>query len=323
MLSQSQIAKIQDLPIEGDLVSAIDPAVRASEGEVDAIVDRALKGVAASTEKSARIGWGPPGSGKDTVMGESDNALISYDEGPKDNGAIYALPGYEQALKDIAPDYQGQMTPVSKNSFKARSELWQSYQPLAQRVRYQIMKEALMRELPIDVSTTSSSPGNLKLIQLLRDLDYQSIEMVGAFAGFEVARERIYSRPRPGDEINDPVNKRIGALAMFDDYVREADLFTLYHNPENGKAPEPVAVFQEGEMIGVDSDGLNRVLETVADDRDKILQHLHDAGVLPHDLHRTMQKYDDAVTSFTQCVNAIRTDVAQILSLEQFRPSQG
>ena len=315
MLSSQQIELISGLPQEGSYQSHFSRMPVLDDQRIDRLVDQALSGVEQSPNKQALITWGPPGSGKDTVLdARADHALISYDEGPNDNGAIYLLPGFLEEMKYTATDFVGQMDPVDEASLKDREHLWKDFQPPAQALRGAIIKEALMRELSIDVSTTSSSLGNLKLIELLRALNYQNIEMLGVFASFDVSKSRIFQRPRPGDPINDPVNKRIGALSTFAEYVGSADQFKLYSNDHNGKEPVLVAVFEKGQMIGADTAELNELLETIGCDRQAIHNYLtalsdEDQSIDHAFIQQKMDEYDLAAKAFISFIEQNRCDL--------------
>lgn len=309
MLTSAQIELINALTVEGELKSPRNAHYFTSPKEIDVLVAKALDAVDKQGQKQATITWGPPGSGKDYILGNGKGALISYDEGPADNGGIYLAPGYADTIRRVAQDYEDQMTPVSFDSFFDRMELWKDYQPIAQRIRHHMLKEALMRELSIDVSTTSSSLGNVKLITLLRDLDYKSIKMTGAYAPLDISKERVLLRPRPGDPVNDLVKKRIGALSTFKDYIGEVNQFDLYTNPSNDVEPRLAASYRDGEMVYADSEALDAMVEQVTNDRSAILGHLSDCHATPPEVVDLIKAYQDAAYQFVFTIQTTRCDI--------------
>lgn len=219
---------------------------------------RPLKGIkpAPEGEKKAYILHGPPGSGKtdggahrleSKILNLNPHvAPICYDEF---HGGIYAIPDYLENLKKIAPEYQAELLPVNKASIAEREALWSAFRPVSQLIRTKTLQMALHKEVSIYIDTTSSSAGTLALIDALRKLDYQHIEMWSYFAPIDISLERIQERPRPTSEL-DFFKKRIGAFTMAPELIKSVDVFRAFFNPNNEESPAQLAVFKQGKFEG-------------------------------------------------------------------------
>lgn len=264
MLTESQIALIDALPTEGG-------AYYLNQGQKIAYPQDAIDEMArlplpraprhgtlpVITEKKAIILHGAPGSGKshagmrrlEALVAanpelEKTFAVISYDE----DGAIFDIQEYIAGLCKLAPEMKTPETPVSPSTLAEREQLWRDFQPLSQFIRSQTLKLALKQEQNVYIDTTSSGMGTIKLVELLRDLDYSHIEFWSYHNHLRLATERIENRPRP-TSADDLYLKRIGAYEMLPKIVAAADRVSLSVNDSNYNAPEEFAVFRAGQYL--------------------------------------------------------------------------
>lgn len=261
MLTESQIALIDALPNEGGAyyirngekiaypLDAIEEAARLPLPNKNS--RPALSG---PREKKAIILHGAPGSGKtfagmqrlEALVAENPDlaktfGIVSYDE----HGAMFDIQEYIVALGQIVPDMQEPETPVSDATFDAREQLWRDFQPLSQYIRSQTLKMALKDELNLYIDTTSSGMGTMKLIELLRDLDYAHIEFWSYHNTLDASSDRIDNRLRPTSS-DDFYRKRVGAYEMLPKLVAAADRVSISVNDSNVIPPREIAVFKAG-----------------------------------------------------------------------------
>lgn len=266
MLTNFQRARIDNLPVEGE------PQYTTVHGSVLGYADAAVRKWASlplvdkvaphPSEKRAIILHGAPGSGKSYLgmqrlvtecRAEVENfGYISYDEA----GAIYDIPEYvERLLKLSSGENFHQHNPTETRTLAERQQLWLDFQPLSQRIRSLTLKEALHRELSVLIDTTSSSTGTFRLIETLRDLDYQHIEIWSTASNLTMAEDRIAARLRPTSSA-DLLGKRVGAFQTLPDLCTEADRLVLTLNDSDRDEPEDIAVFEHGQLRAVNAEQL-------------------------------------------------------------------
>lgn len=273
MLTAYQHKLIDELPNEGGCFyyqdgKKIDYAPEAAAALARLPLQGLYRASAATpipSQKEARILHGAPGSGKSYVgMGRlqrehekhknilQHTAIISYDE----VGALYDIPEYVAALKKIIPEFDGkQSMPLSPEraleTMAARHQLWLDFQPLSQHIRSVTLKNALRYELSLYIDITSSSPGAFRMIETLRELDYQNIEIWSVHAPLDVARDRIVQRARPISG-HDYMVKRVGAYETLPHLCGEADRMVIALNEEDGKLPVIIAILENGQVRKMD-----------------------------------------------------------------------
>lgn len=224
------------------------------------------------TEKKAIILHGAPGSGKTydgmkrleaLVEANPDLAktfaVISYDE----HGAMYDIPEYVTALHNLVPDMRGTEDPVNAATLAARKQLWLDFQPLGQNIRSETLKLALQQERNVYIDTTSSSMGTMKLIELLRNLDYSHIEFWSYSNPLLESAARIENRLRPTSD-DDLFNKRIGAYEMLPKIVAAADRVSLSLNDTNDRPAQEFAVFRAGQFMSGHGDTASSLVARLA-----------------------------------------------------------
>jgi hypothetical protein len=265
MLTESQLALIDALPAEGG-------AYYLQDGEKIAYPQEAIDEAArlplphksarrpdyVPTSKKAIILHGAPGSGKSFAGMQRLEALvadnpelahtfgvISYDE----HGAMFDIQEYVAALAQAVPDMQTPETPVEAATLAAREQLWRDFQPLSQCIRSQSLKLALKDELNLYIDTTSSSMGTMKLIELLRNLDYTHIEFWSYHNTLGAAADRIANRLRP-TSADDFYKKRVGAYEMLPKIVSAADRVIVSVNASNAMPARELAMFNAGAFSG-------------------------------------------------------------------------
>lgn len=290
MLTPSQIFSIEALPQEGGCFYYKN-GEKIAYDEVSAIqiAFRYLKGKKAPAEKESVILHGAPGSGKSYLGLEGikarhgddlpHTAVISYDE----EGAIYHIPEYVNALRKIIPEFVDQHTQLSPEraleTMEARHKLWLEFQPLSQYIRSLTLKEAMRRELSLFIDTTSSSAGAFKMIETLRDLDYSHIEVWSTFGPLDLAKDRIVQRARPTSG-NDYLAKRVGAYTTLPHLCGEADRMVISVNDSNDRAPQKILVLEAGRAAHVNAPALqdlrNRLVEESADFANLANTHLQE-----------------------------------------------
>lgn len=259
MLSKYQHGLIDALPDEGGLYT-----LDQSGGQVAYSLEAAQEAAAipldckvAAKNKRAIILHGAPGAGKSysgmkrlesELEGDHDatksTVVISYDE----FGAMFDIQEYVVALSRIDPSVQGQHSKAAGDSFDQRFALWREFQPLSQYIRSKTLKSALAAEHSLYIDTTSSSAGTLKLIDLLRDLDYTDIEVWSYAAPFDKSADRVSSRPRP-TSFDDLMLKRVGAYEMLPQLVRYADTVRVLMNESDTLKPKEIAHFAYGHYV--------------------------------------------------------------------------
>lgn len=221
-------------------------------------------------DKSATMLAGPPGSGK-TYCGPTSDRLedatlsglveISYDEG----GALFDLPEYTGALKQVEPRYTFPDVPVPVESLEERRHLWEAFRSLSCYIRDMSLKQALAGHHSLYIDTAASSPDSISLIDTLRKLDYGQIEVLAYIAPYATSRERVETRPRPLSMV-DFNEKRIGFLENFPKLVEAADRVILHYNPNNFNEPALAAVFNAGAMNYIGTDPMRRLSRMLKDD---------------------------------------------------------
>lgn len=258
MLNPYQNNLIDALPDEGGLFYLRNgQKLVYDQGEAMELAMLPLQGKVASGTKRVVILHGAPGSGKthsgfsklEKELGDDprrvkDWAIISYDE----HGAIFDIPEYIHRIRDIAMVEDDFNFGLNRGTLDARAQAWLDYQPLSQWIRSQTLKHALKDELSLYIDTTSSSAGVLKLIDLLRDLDYTDVQVWSYQGSLKVADARIHNRLRP-TSMDDLLKKRVGAMEMLPQLIKYADRVEMFENGSNHLAPAKIAVFEAGNLI--------------------------------------------------------------------------
>jgi len=285
-------AIIEGIPLEG-------PDVFTLNGEPSAFGQKAVEDAAlkpfegkyppAPKDKEITITFGAPGASKSFLIrtlfarlpkeDRRTTAGISYDEDiAGHDGAIYNIPGFEETLRDIAPDYAGQHAPVGKESLEARRALWRMFQPMAQRIRSLSLRHGLDKGFSLLVDTTSSSKGTQFLIAAARELGFRKVNMVGAFAPFPISRERVEARARPTSAVDDLVGKRIGVLQWMESHAAKTDRFELFYNPSNDFPPKSAIVISNGTVRELDERLIAQIIADIKTDRAHIESYLQEIG---------------------------------------------
>jgi predicted ABC-type ATPase len=256
MLSQDQLAIIDKIPNEGSLTARNSAGVplNFSEAFANDRAELAFQGKEPAPQggKIAIILHGAPGAGKSSNGLKNLAALkpsvldsmvvVSYDEGRQfGGGAIHQIPLYRQALMQMG--CADEFEPTLPETLDQRRALHDNFRALSQYIRSLTLKKALTEGYSIFVDTVSGNKGTIKLIEALRKLGYDRIEMWSTMAPFDLRRERAQNRPRPVTE-DDLVEKGIGAFSMIPDFLPVVDRFAMYSNPENGREPVLVAEYK-------------------------------------------------------------------------------
>ena len=260
-----------------------------SQEQADRIINSFFEGKTpppAGEQLTAEILLGAPGSGKSIHARERYEGLseeeraqtifVSYDE----TGAIFAIDEYLNGLKEQVEDFTDEHSPVSDESLKVRTELWDDYRQFSQYIRNGILKRALSEGYNVMIDTTSSSLGSVKLAEnVLQPLGYE-ISVVGTYAPFDVAVERLHSRVRPASDeeavtkrLGDP-EKNSGALNMLKPMMAIADHFEYYYNPRNDQSPELAFSYDHGALTYSNARILDEMRDQVRNDMDAVLEFI-------------------------------------------------
>lgn len=262
---QKQAEIINKIPIEGDLIYQLSRKTFCfSAAYAIQLVDSFFAGKkppAAEEPKHAEILLGAPGSGKSFSAQAYYNALpktekastlyISYDEG----GALFAIHDYQKALKTHIPDFEDEHTPVDEETLGIRTALSESYRPFSQYVRSLILRRALKDGYNVIIDTTSSSRRTLHLVDRLRELEYDRIDVTGTYAPFDISMQRLHQRVRPATNkeaiskcVGNPAENQ-GAMNMILPLVEAVDGFEYFYNPNNDNLPELAFAYEHGQLV--------------------------------------------------------------------------
>lgn len=272
--------------------------------------------------KKAVILFGHPGSGKSWIGIQAHKSLpqeereqqivISYDE----DGAIEAIPDYHLAMATLGVFASDAHRPTDGSKLRERRNIWQSYQADSQRIRSLSLKKALRGGYDLLVDTTSTSIGTSKLIDALRGIGYERIEMTGAFAPFEAARARIENRVRPTSAIGDLVGKRIGAYEWLSVYASTADKFCYYYNASNKSAPSPAFTMENGVLTQANDFLLLAIQRNMMAEGEVIQHYLEEMAMHPEraapedvstlDIEALMDKHKTAMTTCVDFIQHVR-----------------
>jgi predicted ABC-type ATPase len=273
MLSQDQMAIINNIPNEGSLTArnSAGMPLNFSEAFANDRAELAFQGKEPAPKggKIAIILHGAPGAGKSSNGLKNLAALkpsildnmvvVSYDEGREfGGGAIHQIPLYRQALMQLG--CADEFEPTLPETLDQRRALHDDFRAVSQYIRSLTLKKALAEGYSIFVDTVSGNKGTIKLIEALRKLGYDRIEMWSTMAPFDLRRERAQNRPRPVTE-DDLVEKGIGAFNMIPEFLPVVDRFAMYSNPENGREPVLVAEYKRS-MAGFTSNLNAQVLHS-------------------------------------------------------------
>ena len=327
MLSDRQKSIINNLPVEGGCHYFVGGnKIAYDERKAFEIALKPLHNKIKPDVKLGTILHGAPGSGKsktglDRLFTEhidtlDSTAIISYDE----EGAIYDIPEYVAALKEIVPEFVDQHTPLSPEraleTMEARHKLWLEFQPLSQYIRSLTLKQALHRELSLFIDTTSSSPATFKMIDTLRQLDYDHIEAWSTFGPLDLAKERILQRARP-TSVHDTLVKRVGAYETLPGICAgEVDRVVV---SVNGAILEDILVLEAGRPVDMNLKELNklrnRLVQESGDFAENAKTHLSNMPNLD-------QRYNAAVENLNSYLLTLAPDSKRrpILTLRGMEP---
>lgn len=274
------------------------------------------------TMKKAMILFGHPGSGKSFIgiqahknlpADERDQQIvISYDE----DGAMELIPDYHLAMASLGIVSEEAHKPTEGSRLKERRTVWQAYQADSQRIRALSLKKALRGGYNLLVDTTSTSVGTQKLIDALRGIGYDRIEMTGAFAPFDFARSRIENRVRPTSAVGDLVGKRIGAYEWLPVYSSVADEFSFYYNPSNVREPTLAFSMQNGNVTQTNDTSLQAIQRNMLAEGEVIEHYLGEMVLHPEraapedvsalDIQAIMAKHKTAITTCVDFLENVR-----------------
>jgi hypothetical protein len=322
MLNAPQVFSIEALPAEGGcFYYKKGEKIPYDQEAAKALSELPLAGKIAPASKQAIILHGAPGSGKsvlgyDRLLAEhgdtlQNTAIISYDE----HGAIYDIPEYVGALKDIVPEFEGMHRPLSPErgheTMAARHQLWLDFQPLSQHIRSLTLKEALRRELSLFVDTTSSSPGVFKQIELLRDLDFTNVEVWSTHGPLDLAKDRIVGRARPTSG-HDYLVKRAGAYETLPRLCSAADRLVMTLNDDAGLPPVDMMVLEAGCLKSLNRDALTQFT-------DRLLQDLPEF----YDLTKNLPEVKDLDFRYFDAVSALKAHLEEYSGNKPSAPAPG
>lgn len=225
MLTQEQLAVIDGIPVQGSLTCTYKgkeltfTSDIVNESAAFSFDDKAKLEDRDPSKKRAIIMWGAPGVGK------TDYAYKLYDETNRSERNSTVFVGYNEggAEQNFAP-FNSAMEGIS--GYNQRLAVTNSYRPITQLIQNTTLKRALREEFSVVIDITAENPGAGKLIDVLRKLDYQRVDMIGIDAPFDIAQSRATDRARPTDPM-DIVTKRTGAYNFMKAHALKSDSFTL------------------------------------------------------------------------------------------------
>lgn len=272
--------------------------------------------------KKATILFGHPGSGKSWIGIQAHKNLpseerdqqvvISYDE----DGAMEAIPDYHLAMGSLGVRARDGHAPTNGSNLKERRSVWQCYQADSQRIRSLSLNKALRGGYDLLIDTTSTSIGTQKLIDALRGIGYEHIEMTGAFAPFDHARSRIENRVRPTSAVGDLVGKRIGAYEWLPVYASVADKFSFYYNASNKLAPTLAFAMNKGSIVEVNDTMVAAMQRNMMAEGDVVQYYLEEMVAYPEraapedvsslDIQGMMDRHKTSVASCVDFLEGVR-----------------
>ena len=325
------LAVKQSVPDEGDLKNNrlpfaghpdIPGSVSLSFEEADRIAHLPFEGKhisfgSVNKQPNVDIIVGAPGGGKGalarkivipsmTPVQQEATIGIAYDEPlfGKD-GALFNIPEYVDVLEKVDPRYKTLDSQLDETTYGNRKLLWNLFRPLSQKIRSMTFNRAIEEKFSLLIDTTGSSPGTFRMMDTLRDNGYDNICLHGVYAPFELSRERVKSRPRPGDLIEDLVKKRIGFLDQLPKYCQDESIksFKFYYNPDNASLPCLAFHFSHGKLQFADINAVRKIQESLDEDRDIIKAEI---DALPdHQLKDLdLDEYNSLLHHYAEAANA-------------------
>lgn len=311
MLTEEQLGVIEKIPVQGSLVYTFDGKnYTFTQGQVDEAVHESFIDRPRSLsmpkdrftdkipprEKKAWIMMGAPGSGKteyamswyEALSAEEKQGivLVGYNEG----GAEENFQPFMDAVSEVTGDY-----------YEKKLKITNQFQPVTQRIQNETQRKALREEFSVMVDITAERKGAGKLIDVLRTVGYESIELIGMHASFDIARHRAEDRfIRPTSPI-DIIDKRIGVLGYYEEHAKKCDRFDMYTNNYE-LPPQKVFSWKPGSNAhDVDVSAVYKMCDSLTADIDDVRQYLKKIKRRPD--CKTKVDVDEMMTAYKDAAN--------------------